>query len=51
MAVSITLEDDIDTSRSDMIAGKGCRVRLPQDVDAMVCRTAERVVATPGRCR
>ena len=41
MAVSITLTDDIDLSRGDMIARPGNRPTLTQDLDATVCWMAD----------
>jgi bifunctional enzyme CysN/CysC len=41
MAVSLTLTDNIDLSRGDMIARKGNQPRRTQDVDAMVCWMAD----------
>ncbi|WP_024803712.1 adenylyl-sulfate kinase [Nocardia sp. BMG51109] len=37
MAVSLTLEDDIDLGRGDMLARPGNRPHLDRDLDAMVC--------------
>ncbi len=37
MSVSITLEDDIDISRGDMIVGENTKVTVGQDVEMMVC--------------
>ncbi len=37
MSVSITLEDDIDISRGDMIVGEDTKVSVGQDVEMMVC--------------
>ena len=41
MAVSVTLTDDIDLSRGDMIARLGNRPTLTQDLDATVCWMAD----------
>jgi bifunctional enzyme CysN/CysC len=49
MAVSITLEDDIDISRGDMIARKGNQPWLTQDIDAMVCWMADRATLAQGK--
>jgi sulfate adenylyltransferase subunit 1 len=37
MSVSITLEDDIDISRGDMIVGSGNPPEATQDIDCMMC--------------
>ncbi|WP_280270389.1 adenylyl-sulfate kinase [Nocardia wallacei] len=37
MAVSLTLDDDIDIGRGDMLARPGNRPHLDRDIDAMVC--------------
>ncbi|MFW6227364.1 MAG: sulfate adenylyltransferase subunit CysN [Bacteroidota bacterium] len=37
MSVSITLDDDIDISRGDMIVGEDTKVSVGQDVEMMVC--------------
>jgi sulfate adenylyltransferase subunit 1 len=37
MSVSITLEDDIDVSRGDMIVRKNNQPEMTQDVDVMLC--------------
>jgi len=37
MAVALTLADDIDLSRGDMLARKGNQPWVTQDIDAMVC--------------
>ena len=42
MAVSLSLADDIDLSRGDMIARPGNRPTLTQEVDATVCWMADR---------
>jgi bifunctional enzyme CysN/CysC len=49
MAVSITLTDDIDISRGDLIARKGNQPWLTQDIDAMVCWMADRSTLAEGR--
>ncbi|QWF85326.1 adenylyl-sulfate kinase [Amycolatopsis sp. CA-230715] len=48
MAVSLTLDDDIDVSRGDVLARKGNQPRLTQDVDAMVCWMSERTELADG---
>ncbi len=37
MSVSLTLEDDIDISRGDMLVGENSRPRAEQDMDCMMC--------------
>ena len=37
MSVSITLEDDIDISRGDMIVKEGNQPQVSQDLDVMIC--------------
>jgi len=37
MSVSITLEDDIDISRGDMIVRKNNQPKISQDIEVMVC--------------
>lgn len=37
MSISVTLEDDIDVSRGDMIAKKNNQPKVTQDFDAMIC--------------
>ncbi|RDI49913.1 adenylyl-sulfate kinase [Nocardia mexicana] len=37
MAVSLTLDDDIDVGRGDMLARPGNRPHIARDLDAMVC--------------
>ncbi|HTK68059.1 MAG TPA: adenylyl-sulfate kinase [Pseudonocardia sp.] len=48
MAVSITLADDIDLSRGDMLARKGNQPWVTQDIDAMVCWMTEKSNLTEG---
>jgi bifunctional enzyme CysN/CysC len=48
MAVTITLEDDLDVSRGDMICRPHNRPVVGQDVDAMVCWLDEQSVLQPG---
>ncbi len=38
MSVVMTLEDDIDISRGDMIVGKNNQPEVSQDIDVMICR-------------
>ncbi|MFS2186992.1 sulfate adenylyltransferase subunit CysN [Mucilaginibacter rubeus] len=42
MSVSITLEDDIDVSRGDMIVKDDSEPQVSQDLDAMICWMATR---------
>jgi bifunctional enzyme CysN/CysC len=42
MSVSIELEDDIDTSRGDMICRPNNQPTITQDLDAMICWMADR---------
>jgi sulfate adenylyltransferase subunit 1 (EFTu-like GTPase family) len=41
MAVTVTLEDDVDVSRGDMICRPQNQPRVGQDIDATVCWLAE----------
>lgn len=49
MAVSISLTDDIDISRGDMIARPHNQPRIAQDFDATVCWMADNSSLEPGR--
>jgi bifunctional enzyme CysN/CysC len=49
MAVSISLADDIDISRGDMIARTNNQPRVVQDFDATVCWMADGTALEPGR--
>jgi bifunctional enzyme CysN/CysC len=49
MAVSISLADDIDISRGDMIARTHNQPRVTQDFDATVCWMADNAALEPGR--
>jgi bifunctional enzyme CysN/CysC len=49
MAVSISLADDIDISRGDMIARAGNQPHATQDFDATVCWMADDAALEPGR--
>ncbi|MGE2836296.1 sulfate adenylyltransferase subunit CysN [Mycobacterium sp. SMC-4] len=49
MAVSVSLADDIDISRGDMIARPNNRPRVVQDFDATVCWMADDNALEPGR--
>ena len=48
MAVSLTLRDNIDISRGDMIARHANRPRQTQDVEAMVCWMADVATLAEG---
>ena len=48
MAVTVTLADDLDISRGDMLCRPQNRPTVAQDVDAMVCWLSERTALTPG---
>jgi bifunctional enzyme CysN/CysC len=48
MAVTITLDDDLDVGRGDMICRPHNRPVAGQDVDAMVCWLDEETALTPG---
>ncbi|MCM6773388.1 adenylyl-sulfate kinase [Nocardia sp. CDC159] len=48
MAVSLTLADEIDVGRGDMLARPGNRPRLDRELDAMVCWFADDAVLHPG---
>jgi bifunctional enzyme CysN/CysC len=49
MAVSVSLADDIDISRGDMIARPANAPRVTQDFDATVCWMADTSALEPGR--
>jgi bifunctional enzyme CysN/CysC len=49
MAVSVTLTDDIDISRGDMIARPTNQPRVTQEFDATVCWMADSSALEPGR--
>ena len=49
MAVSISLADDIDISRGDLIARPNNQPRVAQDFDATVCWMADEASLEPGR--
>ncbi|MEB3068855.1 adenylyl-sulfate kinase [[Mycobacterium] vasticus] len=48
MAVSVSLADDIDVSRGDMIARTNNQPRVAQDFDATVCWMADGATLQPG---
>lgn len=49
MSVVLTLEDDLDISRGDMICRTHNRPHVGQDLDAMVCWLTEDSTLAPGR--
>src|SRR4051812_36829331 len=49
MAVSVSLSDDIDISRGDMIARTNNQPRIAQSFDATVCWMADESALEPGR--
>ncbi|MBI5338058.1 MAG: sulfate adenylyltransferase subunit CysN [Mycolicibacterium rufum] len=49
MAVSVSLADDIDISRGDLIARPNNQPRVTQDFDATVCWMADEASLEPGR--
>jgi bifunctional enzyme CysN/CysC len=49
MAVSVTLADQIDISRGDMIARTNNQPRIAQQFDATVCWMSDSAVLEPGR--
>ena len=49
MSVTITLEDDIDISRGDMIVGADEAPQVSQDIEMMVCWMSEKKLALNGR--
>ncbi|HXA13326.1 MAG TPA: GTP-binding protein, partial [Mycobacterium sp.] len=49
MAVSVTLADEIDISRGDLIARTNNQPRIAQEFDATVCWMADSAALEPGR--
>jgi sulfate adenylyltransferase subunit 1 len=49
MSVTLTLEDDIDVSRGDMIVGANDRPTVSQDVDVMLCWLNEKPLTPNGK--
>ena len=49
MSVALTLEDEIDISRGDMIVKPNNQPSVGQDVEAMVCWFSESATLQPGR--
>jgi bifunctional enzyme CysN/CysC len=48
MAVTVSLADEIDISRGEMLARPGNRPHVGRDIDAMVCWFSEDTTLTPG---
>jgi sulfate adenylyltransferase subunit 1 len=49
MSVSITLEDDIDVSRGDMIVRANNQSKVEQDIDVMICWLNEKNMVLNGK--
>jgi sulfate adenylyltransferase subunit 1 len=49
MSVTLTLEDDIDISRGDMIVKVNNRPEVEQDIDLMVCWLSEKPLQVGGK--
>ncbi len=49
MSVTLTLEDDLDISRGDMIVGEDDTPRVSQDIELMVCWLGERPLQLNGK--
>ncbi|MEM6841825.1 MAG: sulfate adenylyltransferase subunit CysN [Bacteroidota bacterium] len=49
MSVSMTLEDDIDTTRGDMIAKPDNQPQVGQDIDLMICWLNEKKLTPRGK--
>lgn len=49
MSVTLTLEDDIDISRGDMIVGEEERPHVSQEIEIMVCWLSEKPLALNGK--
>jgi sulfate adenylyltransferase subunit 1 len=49
MSVSITLEDEIDISRGDMLAKPHNKPQVTQDVEVMLCWFSDKPMVTGGR--
>ncbi len=48
-SVTLTLEDEIDISRGDMIVRTNNRPHVDQDVEMMICWMSERPIALNGK--
>ena len=46
MSVALTLADDLDVSRGDMLCRTNNRPQATQDIEAMVCWLSDRVPLT-----
>jgi sulfate adenylyltransferase subunit 1 len=49
MSVALTLEDDIDISRGDMIVRENNKSEVSQDIDLMVCWLNEKTIVPNGK--
>ena len=49
MSVTLTLEDDVDVSRGDMIVRENNQPTVGQDIDIMVCWLSEHAMAVGGK--
>ena len=49
MSVALTLEDDIDISRGDMIVRENNKSEVSQDIDLMVCWLNEKAIVPNGK--
>jgi sulfate adenylyltransferase subunit 1 len=49
MSITLTLEDDIDISRGDMIVKVNNRPQVDQDIDLMVCWLSEKPLQVGGK--
>jgi sulfate adenylyltransferase subunit 1 len=49
MSVAITLEDDIDVSRGDMIVRENNQPRVDQDIDIMICWLNDKKMVPRGK--
>lgn len=49
MSITLTLEDEIDISRGDMIVGEHDYPQVSQDIDLMVCWMGDKKLALNGR--
>ena len=49
MSITLTLEDEIDISRGDMIVGENEAPQVSQDVEIMVCWMSEKKLTLNGR--
>ena len=49
MSVTITLEDEIDVSRGDMIVRENNKPKISQDIDLMICWLSEKKLVLNGK--